>query len=95
MIPGYAIPICDGLTKALCPPGYKVFPDIDSIPALQEARAKMAKDLTPVDFLTINEKREICGWPKIAEGNRLPDPKNKPAETPPGTEGTEEDDVTD
>lgn len=95
MIPGYAIPICDGLTKALCPPGYKVFPDIDSIPALQEARAKMAKDLTPVDFLTINEKREICGWPKHADGDRFADPKINTAATQPGVEGTEEDDVTD
>lgn len=62
MIPGYFEPICGGLTECLCPEGYVVRADLDSVPALQDKRAARAKELVNIDFLTIDEKRELCGY---------------------------------
>lgn len=88
IVPGYCVPIAGGLTECMCPEGYIVKADLDSIPALQDKRARRAKDLVSIDFLTLDEKRELCGYGPITGGNRLPDPK-PPANTPPEVKPSE------
>jgi hypothetical protein len=65
IIPGYCEPIATGLTAALCPPGMKIRFDHDNIPAIGAARAARAKDIDQLGFLTIDERRELAGYPKI------------------------------
>ena len=43
--------------------------DLDSIPALIAKREKLWEKVSKADFLTTNEKREILGFPKLAEEN--------------------------
>ena len=62
IIPGYLIPIQEALTRFIAPKGIRIRFDFDSIPALQQSRAKLAKELEGVSFLTRNEKREFTGW---------------------------------
>lgn len=80
MIPGYIEPITGGLTECMCPEGYVVRADLDSIPALQDKRATRAKELVDIDFLTIDEKRELCGYGKHKPGT-LPLPGKTPTST--------------
>lgn len=68
--PLYLGPIEQGLTAAICPAGYTVKFDRDTIPALQEARAAKAATLEKVSFLTDEEKRELCGFPPLRPGQR-------------------------
>jgi HK97 family phage portal protein len=70
IIPGYLSPFEESLTR-YAPKGIRVRFDIDSIPALQQSRAEMAKELEGVSFLTQNEKREITGWPKLPDGDQV------------------------
>lgn len=69
IIPGYLSPIATHLTGLFSSFGVKVVFDIDSIPALEEAKAKRAKNLNDVNFLTPNEKRQMCGYETIDEDN--------------------------
>lgn len=81
IIPGYCEPLAAGISDYACPEGYILKYDPDTIPALQERRAKRAKELQTISFLTDGEKRELCGFPK-----------RKPIDPEPGndeTEGTE------
>lgn len=66
IIPGYLRPLADGLTEAICPVGYEIVFDLDSIEALADARLAKAERLTKIDFLTSDEKRELCDFPPIA-----------------------------
>lgn len=91
MIPGYITPMFDGLTRMLCPPGLKIVPDIESVPALLAGRIIAMKEANGIMFLTTTEKRELFGYEKndalpetpipasTAIGN-LSDPNNKPSE---------------
>jgi len=67
IIPNYLGPIADGITEAICPPGGKIFFDLDAIPGLADARANKAKTLQGVMFLTDAEKRILCGFPASPE----------------------------
>lgn len=86
VVPGYVTPICQGLTEAMCPAGYVVMADLDSIPALQDKRAKRAKELEDITFLTIDEKRELCGYGTITGGDKLPERRQSRTPTPTPTE---------
>ncbi|MDR3224387.1 MAG: phage portal protein [Holosporales bacterium] len=46
---------------------YKLWYDIDSIPALSKRRESEWKKINNVDFLTINEKREVFGYGPIED----------------------------
>lgn len=67
IIPGYLQPIAEGLTAALCSDGYEIKFDLDSIEALADGRVAKAERLSKVDFLTENEKRELCGFAPRSE----------------------------
>lgn len=69
IVPGYLTPMQGSMTKAICPPGVRVRCDLDSIPALQAGRASLAKELSSVQFLTKNEKRELLGFSKRTDGD--------------------------
>lgn len=71
MIPGYCEPICAGLSEGACPEGYVLRYDADTIPALQERRAKRAKDVSAINFLTLEEKRELCGYGPLKAGEQV------------------------
>lgn len=62
IIPGYLSPIASSLSNIFENLGVEIVFNIDSIPALEEAKAKRAKTVNEVDFLTPNEKREMCGY---------------------------------
>ena len=62
IIPGYVEPLLQGLSRLICPPGVRISGDLDSIPALMQGRITSMSALNGVDFLTINEKRELFGW---------------------------------
>jgi phage portal protein BeeE len=73
IIPGYCEPIATGLTQALCPPGMLIKFDLDSIPAVNAARAVRAKDVDQIGVLTVDERRELLGYPKVGgeQGSKL------------------------
>lgn len=77
IIPDYLSLIEDGVTRMLCPPGYEVKFDRDSIDAIRSKRVSTAKELSAVSFLTIDEKREFVGYPPLPDGkgNVLEAPK--------------------
>jgi len=82
IIPGYLEPIAEGMTVALCPPGYKIRFDHDTIPALADGRIKRAKDLETVTFLTRDEKRELAGFAPLTDEQKADLAENaKPATT--------------
>lgn len=88
IVPGYCEPVARGLTEIMCPEGYVVRADLDTIPALQDRRAKRAKDLESISFLSIDEKRELCGYGPYKDtgspGGKLPAPKaTTPVQDPP------------
>lgn len=63
LVPAYCDPIAQSLTAALCPPGAVVRFDYDAVPAIAYSRAKKAKELQTITFLTDQEKREMSGFP--------------------------------
>lgn len=69
IVPGYLTPMQGSLTNAICPPGIRIRFDLDTIPALQAGRASLAKELSNVQFLTKNEKRELLGFEKRTDGD--------------------------
>lgn len=69
IVPGYLTPMAHSLTRAICPPGARLRFDLDSIPALQAGRASLAKELSGVQFLTKNEKRELLGFKSRDDGD--------------------------
>lgn len=73
IIPGYCEPIATGLTAALCIDGMLIKFDLDAIPAIGAARAARAKDIDQLGFLTIDERRELAGYPAIGgeKGSQL------------------------
>lgn len=62
IVPEYLTPICEGLTKALCPPGVKITFNLDNLAAIQDLRVSTMAKLKDVDFLTVDEKRELFGY---------------------------------
>ena len=71
VIPGYLALIEDGLTRMICPDGYEIKFDLDSIECLRERRFSVAKDLAVLPFLTPNEKRAAIGYGPIEGGDEL------------------------
>jgi phage portal protein BeeE len=67
LLPSYIEPLFEGLTRALCPPGVRIFPDMESIPTMVEARTEAMRAMSFVSFLTTNEKRAMFGWPATTE----------------------------
>jgi len=65
IIPGYLVPIQQGLSQALCDEGHEIVFDLDTIPALEEVKADRAVKLNKVEFLTEDEKRQMCGFPPL------------------------------
>lgn len=74
IVPGYAKPIAGGLTQAMCPEGYEIYPDLDSIEAIRDARVKRMQAVGEVAFVTPNEKRKMFDLPPIEGGDVLPAP---------------------
>ncbi len=70
IIPCYLTPIATGLTAALCPPGARISFDLDTIDAIQDSRVGRSASLKEVNFLTIDEKRELAGYPKLTSEQR-------------------------
>lgn len=78
IVPSYCDPIAQSMTAAICPPGCAVFFDYDAVPAIAYARAKKAKELVTVEFLTDEEKREMSGFPpKKDKGDASSEPEDK------------------
>lgn len=75
IIPGYLIPMQAGMTAGLCPRGVRLRYDVDAIPALREARTVRAKNLESVTFLTVDEKRDLSGFPPLADNQELHVPR--------------------
>ena len=49
--------------------GYRIVPDYDEVPALESRRSQRWDRIQSSDFLTINEKRELLGFPPIENGD--------------------------
>lgn len=62
IIPEYLSVIEDGLTEAMCPPGYRVAFDLDSIEALAGGRMKRMEQAEKITFLSEDEKRAMFGF---------------------------------
>jgi hypothetical protein len=43
---------------------------LDTIDAIQDSRVGRIKQLTDADFLTMDEKRELAGFPPLTEEQR-------------------------
>jgi phage portal protein BeeE len=88
VVPIYASPISAGLTASLCPYGCRINFDLDAVPALWEGRATLGRNLSNVNFLTTDEKREVLGFepdpdlPKLI-GSTTSTPIDTDGETPP------------
>lgn len=76
IVPSYVSPIAEGLTRALCPAGLVVVPDLDTVPAMMHARLAGMKELKDVTFLTTTEKRALFGYEQTAA---LPEAQAAPA----------------
>lgn len=76
IIPGYAEPIASGLTAGICPYGARIMFDYDKIPTLSDVRMDRLKKLSEQQILTVDEARELVGYPKLGgtEGGRLMTP---------------------
>lgn len=79
LIPGYVNPIFQGLTRFLCPPGVKIAPDYDHIPALVAGRVLNMKETNEIKFLTTTEKRAIYG---LEPNTALPETDVTPTTNP-------------
>lgn len=74
IVPAYLELIEDGLTKMVCPAGYRVKFDLDSIPAVRLHRVNTAVILSDVNFLTMDEKRAMINFGKAPkDGKYFPD----------------------
>jgi phage portal protein BeeE len=62
IVPDYVSPICQGMTRFICPPGVRISADLDSVPALAKSRITSMKEAEDITFLTTNEKRELFGF---------------------------------
>lgn len=82
IVPGYLSPMATGLTQALCPPGLKVVPDLDTVPAMMAARILKMKELKDVTFLTTTEKRSLFGYETTTLIPEVPAPKQAPTSEP-------------
>ena len=71
IVPGYLSPISEGLTAAICPAGYEVYPDLDSVEALRDARMSRMRAAGEIPFLSANEKRKMFDLPAIEGGEGL------------------------
>lgn len=85
--PAYLAPIEEGLTEALCPPGWSVTFKRSSVPAMQDAIAKRLATLEAISTLTLEEKRAFAGAPPpeagaVMHSPKAPAPADKPAATP-------------
>ena len=49
-------------------PGVEVVPDLDQVPALASDRQALWAQLSAADFLTVDEKREMLGFPPLPAG---------------------------
>lgn len=88
IIPSYVSPVCQGLTRVLCPPGVIIVPDLDQIPALKEGRILSMKNASSITFLTTTEKRELFG---LEANSALPETTGAPASgNPSGETGNEQ-----
>ena len=86
IIPGYLSPIATGMTAAICPPGARIFFDLDTIDALRDHNIANAEKLTGVGYLTKDEKRSLIGFeplPAGKGGDELDATKPKTPTTPP------------
>ena len=77
VIPSYLHPIEQGLTEALCPPGYEIKFDRDGIQALNDERVNKMLKLKDIPFITDQEKRMACDYPaEPIHGTLPPTPSN-------------------
>lgn len=53
-------------------PGYKICVDIDSIETLKNKRTEAMKAIQDINFLSVNEKRDMFGFGKDPGGNVIP-----------------------
>ena len=49
--------------------GYRIVPNYDEVPALESRRSQRWERIQSSDFLTVNEKRELLGFPPIENGD--------------------------
>ncbi|MDR1333388.1 MAG: phage portal protein [Holosporales bacterium] len=68
---------------------YRLWYDLDSIPALSKRRESEWKKINDAEFLTINEKREELGYSYLADPSSI-----KPLESPPETDPVESPQTT-
>lgn len=78
--PSYFSPIEEALSIAICPPGYRIRFDRDSLNATREARAAIAKAWSDVPFVSIDEKREITNFAPVGN-TTIPSPVGRQANT--------------
>lgn len=81
IIPGYLVPLAEGMTQAICPPGVRIRFDYDTIDALRDHNIANAKELETVTFLSNDEKRELVGFEPTGAANNKAVP-SKQAATP-------------
>lgn len=62
VIPMYVSPLFMGLSRMICPPGVRIVPDLDTIPALLDGRLGSMERASKVTFLTNQEKRELFDY---------------------------------
>lgn len=68
VIPGYIEPIAAQLSAHL---GLIIKPDYTDVPAMADYRMSLATSVQLMDYLTINEKRAIMGYPPVLGGDEL------------------------
>lgn len=83
IIPFYLDVIADAMTMAMCPPGYEIYFDLESVEAMRQYRVQRMQELKDVDFLTANEKRAMFGFKPVAWGDEQPTPAKAPAQLKP------------
>jgi hypothetical protein len=87
VVPGYLTPMANGLTRALCPPGYEIYFDLDTVEAMRDARMRRMQAAAPITFLSVNEKRNFFGFDKAPEGDAVPAGDKVAAAAPPPPAG--------
>lgn len=68
VIPGYIEPIAAQLSAHL---GVTIKPDYTDVPAMADYRMSLATSISQMDYLCINEKRALMGYPPILGGDEL------------------------
>jgi phage portal protein BeeE len=79
LIPGYLKPFEEGFTQAICPPGYEIYFDVDSLEPLRDARVRRMTAASKITFITDNEKRALFDMEPRPWGDEKP---NQPAPKP-------------